>query len=59
MKQASQKKLTAPIRRVRFVYVAMFFCFWALAIGFRLGWLQIVRNAEFVDRANRQQNRTF
>jgi cell division protein FtsI (penicillin-binding protein 3) len=59
MKQAPQKKLTAPIRRVRFVYVAMFFCFWALAIGFRLGWLQIVRHAEFVERANKQQNRTF
>ena len=59
MKQTPRKKLTAPIRRVRFVYVAMFFCFWAVAIGFRLGWLQIVRHSEFVERAAKQQQRTF
>jgi cell division protein FtsI (penicillin-binding protein 3) len=51
--------MTAPIRRVRFVYVAAFFCFWAVAIGFRLFWLQVVRHSEFVERAMRQQQRTF
>jgi cell division protein FtsI (penicillin-binding protein 3) len=51
--------MTAPIRRVRFVYVAAFFCFWATAIGFRLFWLQVVRHSEFVERAMRQQQRTF
>jgi cell division protein FtsI (penicillin-binding protein 3) len=59
MKQAPRQKLTAPIRRVRFVWVAMFFCFWALAIGCRLLWLQVVRHGEFVERAMRQQQRTF
>ncbi len=59
MKQTSRQKLTAPIRRVRFVYVAMFFCAWAAVIGFRLGWLQIVRHGEFVDRAKQQQERGF
>jgi cell division protein FtsI (penicillin-binding protein 3) len=59
MKQAPRQKLTAPIRRVRFVYVAMFFCFWAAAIAVRLTWLQVVRHSEFVDRAAKQQQRTF
>jgi cell division protein FtsI (penicillin-binding protein 3) len=59
MKQAPRQKLTAPIRRVRFVYVAMFFCFWAGAIAFRLMWLQVVRHSEFVERARQQQERTF
>jgi cell division protein FtsI (penicillin-binding protein 3) len=59
MKTAPHQKLTAPIRRVRFVYVALFFCVWALAIGGRLAWLQVVRRSEFVERAMRQQQRTF
>ena len=59
MKPLPRQKLTAPIRRVRFVYVALAFCLWAAAITFRLGWLQIVRHADFVERANKQQQRTF
>jgi cell division protein FtsI (penicillin-binding protein 3) len=59
MKQTSRQKLTAPIRRVRFVYVAMFFCFWAAAIAVRLTWLQVVRHGDFVERAKQQQQRTF
>ena len=59
MKQSSRQKLTAPIRRVRFVYVAMFFCVWSAAIAVRLSWLQVVRHSEFVDRAKQQQQRTF
>ena len=59
MNKAPRKKLTAPIRRVRFVYVALFFCVWAGAIGFRLSWLQVVRHNEFVERAASQQQRTF
>jgi cell division protein FtsI (penicillin-binding protein 3) len=51
--------MTAPIRRVRFVYVAMFLSFWAVTIGCRLFWLQVVRHSEFVERAQRQQERTF
>ena len=37
----------------------MFFCLWAGAIAFRLGWLQVVRHSEFVERAAKQQQRTF
>ncbi len=44
MKETSRQKLTAPIRRVRFVYVAMIFCFWAGAIAVRLTWLQVVQH---------------
>ena len=59
MKSSPRQTMTAPIRRVRFVYVAMFFCFWAAAIGLRLFWLQVVRHSEFVERALKQQQRTF
>lgn len=59
MNQTSRQKLTAPIRRVRFVYVAMFFCFWAATIAVRLTWLQVVQHSEWVERAKQQQQRTF
>jgi cell division protein FtsI (penicillin-binding protein 3) len=59
MKSSPRQTMTAPIRRVRFVYVAMFFCFWAAAIGLRLFWLQVVRHGEFEERALNQQQRTF
>lgn len=59
MTQAPRQTLSAPIRRIRFVYVAMFFCAWVIIITLRLGWLQIVRHRDFVERADRQQQRTF
>jgi len=59
MNNAPRQTLTAPIRRIRFVYVALFFCFWTAALGLRLVWLQVVRHADFVDRAAAQQQRTF
>jgi cell division protein FtsI (penicillin-binding protein 3) len=59
MKQTSRQKLTAPIRRVRFVYVTLFFCFWAMAIAVRLTWLQVVQHSEYVERAKQQQERGF
>ncbi len=59
MKQAPRQTLTAPIRRIRFVYVALFFCFWVAMIALRLGWVQVVRHSEFVRRAAQQQQRTF
>ncbi|QMV18127.1 PASTA domain-containing protein [Granulicella sp. 5B5] len=59
MKKPPRKTLTAPIRRVRFVWVAFFFCVWTVAIGSRLMWLQVVRHSEFLERAQRQQQRTF
>ncbi|HMF54089.1 MAG TPA: penicillin-binding protein 2, partial [Edaphobacter sp.] len=59
MNQAPRQTLTAPIRRIRFVYVALFFVFWTAALGLRLVWLQVVRHGDFVERAARQQQRTF
>lgn len=59
MKQAPRQTLTAPIRRIRFVYVTFFFCFWVGLIVLRLGWVQVVRHSEFVHRAAQQQQRTF
>jgi cell division protein FtsI (penicillin-binding protein 3) len=59
MNQTSRQKLTAPIRRVRFVYVTMFFCLWAAVIGVRLTWLQVVQHGTWVERAKQQQQRTF
>ncbi len=51
--------LTAPIRRVRFVWVALFFCLWVAAIAFRLTWLQVVKHDHYVKTAAKQQQRGF
>jgi cell division protein FtsI (penicillin-binding protein 3) len=59
MDKAPRQTLTAPIRRIRFAYVALFFCAWTGLIAVRLGWLQVVRNTDFVHRAAMQQQRTF
>src|ERR1700761_8045993 len=59
MNQAPRQTLTAPIRRIRFAYVALFFCFWTIVITTRLGWIQVVRHSDFVHRAAMQQQRTF
>lgn len=59
MNKAPRQTLTAPIRRIRFVYVALFFCVWTSALCLRLFWLQVVRHSDFVERAARQQQRTF
>src|SRR5277367_5505121 len=59
MNKAPRQTLTAPIRRIRFVYVALFFCAWTGAIAARLGWLQVVRHSDFLKRAALQQQRTF
>ncbi len=59
MDKAPRQTLTAPIRRIRFAYVALFFCAWTGLIALRLGWLQVVRHSDFVHRAAQQQQRTF
>ena len=48
-----------PLQRARFWLICLFFLLWALAIAARLFWLQVVRHQEFVERAQRQQQRTF
>ena len=58
-KQAPRPTLTAPIKRVRFAYVALFFCGWTVLLTGRLAWVQVVRHSEFVHRAAMQQQRTF
>jgi cell division protein FtsI (penicillin-binding protein 3) len=58
-RQSPRKILTAPIRRIRFAWVAIFFCAWVVAIGGRLMWLQVAQHSEWVDKADRQQQRTF
>ncbi len=51
--------LTAPIRRVRFVWVSLAFCFWVLIIALRLTWLQVIKNDHYVKTAAKQQQRGF
>src|ERR1035441_6432642 len=48
-----------PLKRARFWLVCLLFLCWALLIAFRLFWLQVVRHQEFMERAEKQQQRTF
>ena len=48
-----------PLRRARFWVISLFFLLWTLVICTRLFWLQVVRHKEFVERAQKQQQRTF
>jgi cell division protein FtsI (penicillin-binding protein 3) len=48
-----------PLKRTRFWIICLFFLVWTLAISGRLFWLQVVRHKEFVERAQKQQQRTF
>ena len=48
-----------PLKLARFWLVCLFFLGWAVLIGARLFWLQVVRHKEYVERAQRQQQRTF
>jgi cell division protein FtsI (penicillin-binding protein 3) len=48
-----------PLKRTRFWIICLFFLIWTLSICGRLFWLQIVRHKEFVERAQKQQQRTF
>jgi len=50
---------SVPFKRSRFVVICMLFFVWACAITGRLFWLQIVRHQDFVERAAKQQERTF
>jgi cell division protein FtsI (penicillin-binding protein 3) len=48
-----------PLKRGRFWLISLFFLIWVVAICGRLVWLQVVRHKEFMDRAEKQQQRTF
>jgi cell division protein FtsI (penicillin-binding protein 3) len=47
------------MKLARFWIVSAFFFFWAFAIAGRLFWLQIIRHNDYVERAEKQQQRTF
>jgi cell division protein FtsI (penicillin-binding protein 3) len=51
--------LVTPMRRLRIVFVLGIFLAWAVLITGRLVWLQVIRYADWADRAQRQQERTF
>ncbi|MGB6743473.1 MAG: penicillin-binding protein 2, partial [Terracidiphilus sp.] len=50
---------TVPLKRTRFWLICLFFLFWAFVIAARLFWLQVVRHQEYVERAEKQQQRTI
>jgi cell division protein FtsI (penicillin-binding protein 3) len=57
--QTAHTGVVTPMRRLRAIYVIAFFAAWAGLIGIRLVWLQVIRHHEFVERAAKQQQRTF
>lgn len=59
MQTQSKQPLTAPIRRKRFAQVTVFFMLWTVIISGRLVWIQVVKHHDWVERAARQQQRTF
>src|ERR1700743_210706 len=50
---------TTLMKQRRFWLLCLFFSFLALAIPVRLFWLQVVHHSEYVERAQKQQQRTF
>ena len=48
-----------PLRAARFWIICFFFLVWAGFITSRLFWLQVVRHKDYVERAQKQQQRTF
>jgi len=48
-----------PLPRARFWIICLFFLLWACAIAIRLFMLQIVDHKQYVERAEKQQQRTF
>ena len=49
----------APFKRMRFWLICLFFLAWACVIAGCLFRLQVARHQEFVERAQKQQQRTF
>ena len=55
----TQAARAVPFKRIRFWLICLFFLLWAMAIAGRLFWLQVIRHREFLERAQKQQQRTF
>jgi cell division protein FtsI (penicillin-binding protein 3) len=58
-KNAASPGLVTPMRRFRILNILCIFGCWALLICGRLLWLQVFQHHEWVERADRQQERTF
>ncbi len=48
-----------PFKLARFWLICLFFLAWAVVISVRLFWVQVVHHKEYVERADKQQQRTF
>jgi len=59
IRSRSQTPRGVPLKRARFFIICLFFFLWVCAIATRLFWLQIMRHQDFVERARKQQQRTF
>ena len=59
IRSRTQTPKGVPLKRARFLLICLFFAVWVCAIAGRLFWLQIVRHQDFVERAAKQQQRTF
>ena len=57
-KRANTVKIV-PLKRIRFWIICLLFLIWAGVIGGRLFWLQMVDHNEYVEKAEKQQQRTF
>lgn len=57
--QTAHTGVVTPMRRLRVIWIVGIFAVWAGFIGMRLVWLQVFRHHEFVERAAKQQQRTF
>jgi cell division protein FtsI (penicillin-binding protein 3) len=54
-----QAKRAIPFKQARFWLISLFFMSWVVIICSRLFWLQVVRHGDYVERATKQQQRTF
>jgi cell division protein FtsI (penicillin-binding protein 3) len=59
IRSRAQMPRAVPLRRSRFWIVCLFFSVWACAIAGRLFWLQIFNHKAYMDKAAKQQQRTF
>ena len=59
IRSRAKTALGVPFKRARFLVICGFFLVWFVAISGRLFWIQIVRHNDFVQRAEKQQQRTF
>lgn len=59
MSRISKQPLSAPIPRLRFVWLAAILVLWVGIVAARLVWLQVFQHSEYATRELRQQQRTF